>query len=80
MSPTARSLGPRRSAWRLAAVLLVVWVLHERRYGRTREPLVSLDLFRIRSYALGAPVGLIFFAGFIALFFIQTQYLQLGLG
>ena len=57
-----------------------MWVLHERRYGRTREPLVSLDLFRIRSYALGAPVGLIFFAGFIALFFIQTQYLQLGLG
>ena len=41
---------------------------------------MSLDLFRIRSYALGAPVGLIFFAGFIALFFIQTQYLQLGLG
>ena len=64
----------------LGAVLLVGWVLHERRYGRTREPLVSLDLFRIRSYALGAPVGLIFFAGFIALFFIQTQYLQLGLG
>ncbi len=64
----------------VGAVLLVVWVLHERRYGRTREPLVSLDLFRIRSYALGAPVGLIFFAGFIALFFIQTQYLQLGLG
>ena len=56
------------------------WVLHERRYGRTREPLVSLDLFRIRSYALGAPVGLIYFAGFVAVFFIQTQYLQLGLG
>ncbi len=64
----------------LAAVLLVVWVMHEGRYGRTHEPLVSLDLFRIRSYALGAPVGLFFFAGFIALFFIQTQYLQLGLG
>ena len=70
----------RLALFPLAAVLLVVWVLHERRYGRTREPLVSLDLFRIRSYALGAPVGLIFFAGFIALFFIQTQYLQLGLG
>ena len=60
-------------------MLLVVWVLHERRYGRTREPLVSLDLFRIRSYALGAPVGLLYFAGFIAAFFILTQYLQLGL-
>jgi EmrB/QacA subfamily drug resistance transporter len=70
----------RLALFPLGAVLLVVWVLHERRYGRTREPLVSLDLFRIRSYALGAPVGLIFFAGFVALFFIQTQYLQLGLG
>ena len=64
----------------LGALLLLLWVLHERRYSRTHEPLVSLDLFRIRSYALGAPVGLLFFAGFIALFFIQTQYLQLGLG
>jgi EmrB/QacA subfamily drug resistance transporter len=70
----------RVSLFPLGAVLLVVWVLHERRYGRAREPLVSVDLFRIRSYALGAPVGLIFFAGFIGLFFIQTQYLQLGLG
>jgi EmrB/QacA subfamily drug resistance transporter len=63
----------------LGAVLLVVWVLHERRYGRTREPLVSLELFRIRSYVLGAPVGLLYFAGFVAMFFMLTQYLQLGL-
>ena len=70
----------RLALFPLGALLLVVWVLHERRYARTREPLVSLDLFRIRSYALGAPVGLIYFAGFIAIFFIQTQYLQLGLG
>jgi MFS family permease len=40
---------------------------------------VSLDLFRIRSYVLGAPVGLIYFAAFVAVFFILTQYLQLGL-
>jgi hypothetical protein len=63
----------------LGAVLLVVWVLHERRYAHTREPLVSLDLFRIRSYALGAPVGLLYFAAFVGLFFMITQYLQLGL-
>ena len=69
----------RLALFPLAAVLLVVWVRHERRYGRTREPLVSLDLFRIRSYALGAPVGLFYFAGFVAMFFILTQYLQLGL-
>jgi len=72
--------GPVRLAlFALAAVVLVMWVLHERRYGRTREPLVSPDLFRIRSYVLGAPVGLLYFAGFIAVFFTLTQYLQLGL-
>jgi EmrB/QacA subfamily drug resistance transporter len=70
----------RLALFPMAAVLLVVWVLHERRYGRTREPLVSLELFRIRSYVLGAPVGLLFFAAFVAVFFILTQYLQLGLG
>jgi EmrB/QacA subfamily drug resistance transporter len=70
----------RLALFPLAAVLLVVWLLHERRYGRTREPLVSLDLFRIRSFVLGSGVGPIFFAGFIATFFIFTQYLQLGLG
>lgn len=69
----------RLALFPLGAVLLAVWMLHERRYGRTREPLVSLDLFRIRSYALGAPVGLVYFAGFTAVFFILTQYLQLGL-
>jgi EmrB/QacA subfamily drug resistance transporter len=72
--------GPLRLAlFPLGAVLLVVWVLHERRYARTREPLVSPELFRIRSFVLGAPVGLLYFAGFIAVFFTLTQYLQLGL-
>lgn len=69
----------RLALFPLAAVLLIAWLLHERRYGRTREPLVSLDLFRIRPYVLGAPVGLMYFAGFVAMFFILTQYLQLGL-
>src|SRR4051795_11332065 len=58
----------RVALYPLGAVLLVVWVLHERRYGRNHEPLVSLELFRIRSYALGAPVGLMYFGGFIAVF------------
>jgi EmrB/QacA subfamily drug resistance transporter len=70
----------RPALFPLAGVLLVAWVLHERRYARTREPLVSLDLFRNRSYALGAPVGLAYFAGFVGMFFIITQYFQLGLG
>ncbi len=63
----------------VAGVLLVLWVLHERRYGRDREPVVSLDLFRERSYSLGAGVGLLYFAGFTGTFFIYTQYLQTGL-
>src|SRR3954454_8813258 len=72
--------GPLRLAlFPLAAVLLLGWVLHERRYSRTHEPLVSLDLFRNRAYVLGAPIGLMYFAGFVAMFFILTQYLQLGL-
>jgi EmrB/QacA subfamily drug resistance transporter len=70
----------RLALFPLGALLLVAWILHERGYARTREPLVSLELFRIRSYALGAPVGLLYFGGFIAVFFILTQYLQLGLG
>jgi EmrB/QacA subfamily drug resistance transporter len=70
----------RPALWPIAGVLLVLWILHERRYGRDHEPVVSLDLFRIRSYVLGTGVGLIYFAGFTGTFFILTQYLQLGLG
>ena len=70
----------RYALFPVAGLLLVVWVLHERRYGRTHEPLVSLDLFSIRAYVLGAGVGLLYFAGFTGTFFILTQYLQDGLG
>lgn len=70
----------RPALWPAAAVLAVLWVLHERRYGRDHEPVVSLDLFKIRSYVLGTGVGLVYFAGFTGTFFILTQYLQLGLG
>ncbi len=70
----------RPALFGVAAVLLLVWVWHERRYGRTREPVVSLELFQIRSYVLGTGVGILYFAGFTATFFILTQYLQIGLG
>jgi len=63
----------------LAAALLAGWMVHERRYGRDREPVVNLELFRLRSYTLGAGVGLLYFAGFTGVFFIYTQYLQDGL-
>jgi EmrB/QacA subfamily drug resistance transporter len=66
--------------WPVAACLAALWLGHERRYGRDHEPVMSLDLFRIRSYVLGTGVGLVYFAGFTATFFTLTQYLQIGLG
>ncbi len=69
----------RPALFGVAVVLAVVWILHERRYGRSREPVVNLDLFGIRSYILGTGVGLLYFAGFTGTFFILTQYLQIGL-
>ncbi|MFI9271418.1 MFS transporter [Kitasatospora sp. NPDC052896] len=63
-----------------AAALLAAFTGWERHYGRTREPLVSMDLFEQRSYSLGTLVSLLYFAGFTAIFFIFTLYLQSGLG
>ena len=69
----------RPALFGVAAVLAVLWVLHERRYGRGHEPVVNLNLFKIRSYVLGTGVGLLYFSGFTGTFFILTQYLQIGL-
>ncbi|MGK5681589.1 MFS transporter [Actinoplanes sp. URMC 104] len=62
------------------AVVLAGFVLWERRYARSATPLVELGLFTVRSYALGALIGLLYFAGFTTIFFIYTLYLQSGLG
>ena len=72
--------GPRK--WLLVPaglLILAVFTGWERRYGRRREPLVDLLLFRQRSYALGILLSLVYFAGFTAVFFILTLYLQNGL-
>jgi EmrB/QacA subfamily drug resistance transporter len=63
-----------------AALLAAAWVAWERRYARRSQPVVDLTLFQQPGYALGASIGLLFFAGFTGLFFIYTQYLQDGLG
>ncbi|GAA4044056.1 MFS transporter [Nonomuraea soli] len=60
----------------LGAAVLGVFVAWER---RVESPLVDLTLFRLRSYALGTLLGLVYFAGFTAIFFIFTVYLQSGL-
>ncbi|TDD95818.1 DHA2 family efflux MFS transporter permease subunit [Actinomadura rubrisoli] len=58
------------------AALIAAFVAWER---RARTPMVDLGLFRLRSYALGAAIALLYFAGFTAVFFIFTLYLQNGL-
>ncbi|MFD7863133.1 MFS transporter [Streptomyces sp. NPDC059783] len=64
----------------LAAALLAVFVGWESRCGRRgTTPVVSLALFRVRSYWLGCLLILLYFAGFTSIFFITTLYLQSGL-
>jgi EmrB/QacA subfamily drug resistance transporter len=65
----------------LAVLLLAGFVLWERRYEqRGAQPVVNLELLRVRSYSFGALLGLLFFAGFTGIFFIFTLFLQNGLG
>jgi predicted MFS family arabinose efflux permease len=65
----------------VAGVLMLAgFAAWERRFGRRRTPVVDLGLFRVRSYALGALIGLLYFAGFTTIFFIYTLFLQNGLG
>ncbi|WP_243718829.1 DHA2 family efflux MFS transporter permease subunit [Actinomadura sp. 7K534] len=59
------------------AVLIAAFAAWER---RARTPMIDLALFRLRSYALGSTIALLYFAGFTAIFFILTLYLQSGLG
>jgi EmrB/QacA subfamily drug resistance transporter len=63
-----------------AVFVLAGFVAWERRYARTDTPVVDLGLFAVRSYALGALIGLLYFAGFTTIFFIYTLFLQSGLG
>jgi EmrB/QacA subfamily drug resistance transporter len=62
-----------------AAILGLAWFAWEVSYAKRSDPVVDLALFRERGYGLGAAIGLLFFAGFTGLFFIYTQYLQIGL-
>jgi EmrB/QacA subfamily drug resistance transporter len=72
--------GNRKWLLVVAAVLVLSgFVAWERRYGRNRTSLVDLGLFKVRSYALGSLIGLLYFAGFTTIFFIYTLYLQSGL-
>jgi EmrB/QacA subfamily drug resistance transporter len=63
----------------VAALLGAAWLAWEKQYARRSEPVVDLALFKERGYSLGAGIGTLFFAGFTGVFFIYTQYLQIGL-
>ena len=65
----------------LGLVLLAAFVVWERRYAHAgKEPMVQLDLFRAPSYAFGSSIGLVYFAGFTAIFFVLALFLQTGRG
>ncbi|MBS2961989.1 MFS transporter [Actinocrinis puniceicyclus] len=64
----------------LAALFLAAFVPWERRRQGRAGALVDLTLFRLRSYSLGSAIALVYFAGFTAIFFIFTLYVQAGLG
>jgi hypothetical protein len=60
-----------------ALILLVGFAAWE---WRQREPAVDLRLFTRESFSFGTALALCYFAGFTALFFAFTLYLQNGLG
>jgi EmrB/QacA subfamily drug resistance transporter len=65
----------------VGAVLLAGFWFWERRQDRVGHgPLFQLGLFRERSFALGALLALVYFAGFTPIFFVYTLFLQNGLG
>ena len=72
--------GPAKWLLLLAGLaVLAGFLAWERRHATRGTPLIELNLFRVRSYGLGALIGLLYFAGFTTIFFIYTLYLQSGL-
>jgi EmrB/QacA subfamily drug resistance transporter len=69
----ARTIGELAAA----AVLLIAFVLNER---RRRSPLVPLSIFRIKGLAAADATMVIAIAGFYAVFFFVTLYMQDVLG
>lgn len=59
---------------------LVAFFYWERFYARRGEPVFNLGLFRIRSFTLGAFIATFYFAGYEAIYYLVSEYLQQGLG
>jgi EmrB/QacA subfamily drug resistance transporter len=60
-----------------AAILLVAFIVNER---RQRNPLAPLEIFRLNGLGFADATQLIAFAGFVAMFFFLTLYMQNVLG
>ncbi|WP_051854744.1 MFS transporter [Streptomyces sp. NRRL B-1347] len=73
-------------AWSIACLvaapfvlsLFVLWAL--RRLRADREPLFDVRLFKNVEFSTGIGIGLLYFAGFISLWFLTSIYLQTGVG
>jgi EmrB/QacA subfamily drug resistance transporter len=64
-----------------AAVVIVAFIAWERGPGRRRGyPLIDTSLFRIRSYAEGLGLAVLYFAGFTGTSLVLALFLQNGLG
>ncbi|GAA1462870.1 DHA2 family efflux MFS transporter permease subunit [Williamsia maris] len=65
----------------VSIVLLIAFVVYERRLlRRGGNPLLRLDLFGNRAFAVGATLSLLFFSVFAAFFFAVSITTQFGLG
>ena len=64
-----------------AAVLLALWVAWERRCSaRGTEPMVDLDIFKIRSFRNGIIIATMWFFGTTSIWVLLAQYFQNAMG
>ncbi|MFL5761172.1 MAG: DHA2 family efflux MFS transporter permease subunit [Thermomicrobiales bacterium] len=61
----------------LAAVLIAVFIWWER---RSADPMMKLELFKIRNFSIGTTISLIVTFGMLGIFFPMTIFLQQVLG
>ncbi|SEC49834.1 drug resistance transporter, EmrB/QacA subfamily [Paramicrobacterium humi] len=65
----------------LGILLVVAWVLWERRYARRgRSPMVDLKIFSTRSFANGTVIVGLYFLGMTSVWVLVALYMQDGLG
>src|SRR5712692_10039708 len=65
----------------LSFPVLALFIIYERRRtDRAEDPLVDMDLFKHRSFAIGIPLTLMFYVTTSGFFFTFVLFLQSGLG